>query len=615
MELETEFKPFKMQMFKIKLKNNILTVLVLYIYTFLVSNQIDFSSIIKNKGSFSFAPDFFPKLNSYTAITIILFIIFQLILGTIIHSVFSDELSTEIDYERKKIQDKDFVNNENAKNLRTILIKKLSKYPLKTSVEVAIQMFLACCSCAISFITIFEINYYRAILIFITIIFGVMQSALVTYISIEKHCGTYTKELVSYGISDDIIKNEHFWGLKTSYRIVLHFMVPIASFFFYAVLFMWVAYKENVNPNFQIIYLIIIFLVNNIYNIYIGLYFTVILSRNNLKMHKLLKQFKDKSLSLNKKENFPLTFTIESDYSIYLINQIIKNIQNMSEKSTAIMDNILKSTEELSLISEKSKLLIHNKEHEAKNYIELIKSSVENIERTSKKINEVSLSSAKTKNSIYEGLEILKSTDSKIKEIILANQQTVKEINLLGENIDSIFEIITTVERIAEQTRVIAFNAEIEISSEGENGEKFHIITNEVRSLVSTITNSIQEIVSNLKAIQDSSDNLIISSEAETQKIFDGNNFIESLNQRFDDLRISSEIAKDDINAVNEITKNQINTFRNIEENLTGIGLDFSYFSNFFTKINQKSKEIYELSLNFKTNQNPQSKENQKINS
>ncbi len=611
MELETEFKSFKTQMFKVKVRNNILTVLVLYFYTFLVSNQIDFATLITNKESFSLPQDFFYKLNFYTAVTIILLIIFQLILGTIIHSFFSDEISSEIDYEREKIQDKDFVNNENAKILRTLLVKKISKYPLKTSIEVGVQMFLACLCSAISFVAIFEINYYRAILIFTTVIFGVMQSALVTYISVEKHCGTYTKELVSYGISDEIIKAEHFWGLKTNFRISLHFVIPIASFFFYAVLFMFVAYKENINPNFQIIYLIIILIVNNIYNIYIGLYFTVILSRNNLRMHKLLKQFKDKTLSLNAKENIPLTFTIESDYSIYLINKIIQNLQNISQKSSEIMDNILKSTEELSLISEKSEVLISNKEYEAKDYLELIKSSVENIEKTSKQINKISLSSSKTQASISEGLKILKTSDSKIKEIILANQQTVKEINSLGKNIDSIFGIISTLEKIAEQTRVLAFNAEIEISSDVENGEMFHIITNEVRSLVSTITNSIQEIVVNLKAIQDSSDNLIISSEAETQKIFDGNNFIESLSQNFDDLKISSEIAKDDISFVDKTTKNQIHTFENIQENLTGIGLDFSYFSDFFTKINQKSKELYELSLNFKTRKNQQSKENQ----
>lgn len=613
MELETEFKSFKTQMFKVKVRNNILTVLILYIYTFLVSNQIDFATLFTNKAAFFLPQNFSYKINFYTAVTIILLIIFQLILGTIIHSFFSDEISSAIDYEREKIQDKDFVNNENAKILRTLLVKKISKYPLKTSIEVGIQMFLATLCSAISFVAIFEINYYRAILIFVTIIFGVMQSALVTYISVEKACGIYTKELVSYGISDEIIKNEHFWGLKTSFRIFLHFVIPIASFFFYAVLFMFVSYKENINPKFQIAYLIIILIVNNIYNLHIGLYFTVILSRNNLKMHKLLKQFKDKSLSLNAKENIPLTFTIESDYSIYLITKIIQNLQNISQKSSGIMDDILKSTEELSLISEKSEVLINNKEYEAKDYLELIKSSVENIEKTEKQINQISLSSDKTQSSISQGLKILKDSDSKIKEIILANQQTVKEINLLGKNIDSIFEIITTLERIAEQTRVLAFNAEIEISSDLENGEKFHIITNEVRSLVSTITNSIQEIVANLKAIQDSSDNLIISSEAETQKIFDGNNFIESLSQNFDDLKISSEIEKDNISFVNETTKNQIHTFRNIQENLTGIALDFSYFSNFFTKINQKSKEIYELSLNFKThkNQSSQSKENQ----
>ena len=129
-------------------------------------------------------------------------------------------------------------------------------------------------------------------------------------------------------------------------------------------------------------------------------------------------------------------------------------------------------------------------------------------------------------------------------EISDANLDTITGIKKLSEKIENVWGSINTIESIAEKTRIIAFNAELEASYAGENEEKFHIVANEIRRLASTITDSIKEIKERILAMQHSSDNLIITSEAGTQKVREGSDiYINMVEEQFNEVKMSSDIT------------------------------------------------------------------------
>ena len=114
-------------------------------------------------------------------------------------------------------------------------------------------------------------------------------------------------------------------------------------------------------------------------------------------------------------------------------------------------------------------------------------------------------------------------------EITDANVSTISGIRELGEKISGIWEIVKIINDIADQTRIIAFNAELEASSAGDSGKNFHIVANEVRRLAAGITKSVDQIKERITEIQHSSDNLIITSESGTEKIREGLELSEKL--------------------------------------------------------------------------------------
>ena len=89
---------------------------------------------------------------------------------------------------------------------------------------------------------------------------------------------------------------------------------------------------------------------------------------------------------------------------------------------------------------------------------------------------------------------------------------TTERIKELNTKMNGIWDIVGIINNVADQTKIIAFNAELEASSSGEAGKNFHIVATEIRRLSDTILDSIKEIKIVIDEIQKASDRLILDS-------------------------------------------------------------------------------------------------------
>ncbi|MDR3437359.1 HAMP domain-containing methyl-accepting chemotaxis protein [Telmatospirillum sp.] len=155
-----------------------------------------------------------------------------------------------------------------------------------------------------------------------------------------------------------------------------------------------------------------------------------------------------------------------------------------------------------------------------------ITSTMEELSASSTQIAEHSKSVVDIANQTWEeskkGAEAMDLVMSKMKDIQQDNENSLKEIMELGSRSKEISKVMAIINTIADQTKLIAFNAALEAASAGDAGRRFGVVAAEIRRLADSVTDSTGEIETKVNQIQDSINRLIITSEKGVSGTADG---------------------------------------------------------------------------------------------
>ena len=155
-----------------------------------------------------------------------------------------------------------------------------------------------------------------------------------------------------------------------------------------------------------------------------------------------------------------------------------------------------------------------------------ISSAMEELSATSSQIAENAQSvleiATLTQEESEQGQQAVETVLEQLEEIIRDNQQSTREILELGEKSREVSKIMDMINAIADQTKLIAFNAAIEASSAGEAGKRFGVVAVEIRRLAGSVMESTEEIMGTVKRMQQSVHQLVVSSEKGAQGIQEG---------------------------------------------------------------------------------------------
>ena len=156
------------------------------------------------------------------------------------------------------------------------------------------------------------------------------------------------------------------------------------------------------------------------------------------------------------------------------------------------------------------------------------------------KVQAVAELAGKTNEDVSEGVDLLEGNVVQLSEIVQANKATIGGIKSLGDKIEKIWDIVSLINSVADQAKIIAFNAELEASTAGQAGKNFHIVATEIRRLADGIIDGTKEIKESISQIQQSSDSLILTSESGTEKIQKGVQNANILSKRFASIKNAS---------------------------------------------------------------------------
>jgi len=141
--------------------------------------------------------------------------------------------------------------------------------------------------------------------------------------------------------------------------------------------------------------------------------------------------------------------------------------------------------------------------------------TLEELTASSRQIADSSLAvvrvAAKTLESAKRGAESSKATVEHMGKIQEANDRDLQKIAGLSTRVARIDEIMNLINSIADQTKLIAFNAAIEAAAAGDAGRRFSVVSEEIRRLAEGVQARALEIRASIASVQQAAKDLELS--------------------------------------------------------------------------------------------------------
>ncbi len=194
---------------------------------------------------------------------------------------------------------------------------------------------------------------------------------------------------------------------------------------------------------------------------------------------------------------------------------LTQQVRQATDKIAAVAEDLLRATDRLAAaLEEQSSALT-----ETSINMESVAQASQQISSNTDAVVQIA---EKTRADAQKGTEIANDALRKMQDIQASNQTDTAHIQQLGQTSTEIFKIMDVIASIADQTKLIAFNALLEAADVGEKGRRFGVVAKEIRVLADHVIHSTNAIRKSVDDIQTAIKNLQQSSETSTENIRQG---------------------------------------------------------------------------------------------
>ncbi|MBQ3800233.1 MAG: methyl-accepting chemotaxis protein [Treponema sp.] len=524
------------------------------------------------------------------AVAVLIVFVNAVLLAPIMDRIMTADLAKKLDYE---------ASGKASPDVRMSIIKQLMIYPLVSALAFGL-LYVADELLLIGILKFaFKIDTPTLVFIALGIFHAILIEAISRYIFIETICSDVTKEQLQKEIVPEQVHQYRFFGLPLYVRVFFHIIFPFVSSTATQIGLQYRAIMGKyhlAHLSFKMGMLLLVSMA--IYLFLSGFFFHHIYTtiRQSVTLLEGLS-----SGSQQKDSYIPTDLGYELELNNFLINELLAYLESIARTFREASKNILASTSQLADVAAKNSEITLNERAGVTECLAIMEERRKTFASVTERVSNIKQSAERTMAYVGKSSELLKEEIEKMGEITELNLETISKIKKLSEKIDAVKKTIATINALAERNKMIAFNAELKASSTGEAGKNFHIIANELRRLVSTITSSTQEIQGNIRDIQETADNLIISSEGGTQKIRDGSSSFSRLEEKFQELSVSSTVTSESAEDMQDEMKEQYESFLQIYESLDQMGMSLGEFDKTTKAMNSSSTRLKETAQKLST--------------
>ncbi|MCC5857220.1 MAG: methyl-accepting chemotaxis protein [Ectothiorhodospiraceae bacterium] len=184
------------------------------------------------------------------------------------------------------------------------------------------------------------------------------------------------------------------------------------------------------------------------------------------------------------------------------VNRFIETLQRVLTTIHGETQQLASAAEELSAVTAQTTEGVNRQRGETEQVATAMNQMTATVQEIARNATDASTAAGEANESAVQGRRVVITTVEAINALVEAVQDGQRTVNRLGQDAESITEVIDVITGIAEQTNLLALNAAIEAARAGQEGRGFAVVAAEVRELAGKTqesTGKIQELIENLQ--------------------------------------------------------------------------------------------------------------------
>lgn len=403
---------------------------------------------------------------------------------------------------------------------------------------------------------------------------------MMTYRYCGDICNKYAIKIAADGVDKKYMEKQKFLGESVYLQLFIYVGAPLIIFGIASCVLLIYGYAPDFWPPIDVqrrrIYmtlgldvLVVVFGV---------LAFTRYFEGGNTRTTKLFEKMLNTGLMTDVVLDVDLR--TEISYGFYLINQMLEMFRRTINRTSEIGKQL--NSAALNLVATANET--ETTAIEQSTGVSEIVSTMDSVNRLAHEIEdhiaEVAGLSSETAENVMSGLNVLKFSLDKMSQIEKASQTTIEEIRDLNSKIGRIWEIVNLINSIADQTKIIAFNAELESVGVGRRSKNFRNVADEIRRLANNTMDSTEEIKKRITEMQTTANGLMHSSIGTTDQIKQGYELTQLLEDSFGNINSSVAANAGASNDIRQMVSQQSTGFEQITETVQQVNVSLQNFSS-----------------------------------
>lgn len=428
-----------------------------------------------------------------------------------------------------------------------------------------------------------DLNLKTEFLFLLQGLLGSFFAALITHKNSYQICRKTACDIVKEGIDDKYILSNKPLGHSFLYQTILYIALPSLFTALINILIIVIGYypvneaTQWTDKNIQLTRIFFTCILNSLVQIILIIFYYKDFHNGNKKMTSVLQSML--TSDIKKSETISTDISDNFAYNHYLASNLLSVFKKIIETSITIGNSINNSAEVLSKIAMETESTSIQQSAGTREIAATMESTATFAHSIENKVTDVAKQAASTSSFVNKGSEILNKNITALSDMEDSNDKMIHDIKELNTMINNICEIVSVINNISDQTKIIAFNAELESANSFTEKKNFKKISDEIRRLANSTEMSIKDIQKTIEGIQLSSETLIDKSRNSTRLIQRAVEMADTLQKSLQLIKSSSDEDAVSSEEIKNLTQKQTQSFYQISQTLQQLSIGIQSFS------------------------------------